>query len=81
VSLLAEIDSLATEANRPRTWFDRLPDEAQQDLLAIRKRFQAGEYGVTRTQLARLISRAAKERGWKVREKTGMVEWLGKKLA
>ena len=63
-----------------RTWWDDLPEEAAAELLEVRRRFHAGEYGtVKRYQLARLLIERCESRGWKVPDGQRMAEWLAKK--
>lgn len=81
-NLLADIDAavvIAVAASRPVTWFDRLPTEAQDALLAARTKFHAGGYGdISRFALARVLVAYAKEHGWKTCDRKRMHEWLEK---
>lgn len=39
----------------PKHFLERLPPDARDELLEVRRRFQAGEYGTTAAALARVI--------------------------
>ena len=75
---LADIDAAVTSQCSRRTWFDALGDDAQAELLAVRKRWRDGGYTVKRFTLARLIVSAATDRGWKVCDHKRMSEWLAR---
>lgn len=74
VKKLVECDPLAT----PRSWREKLPEEARAEVDAIKSRFLAGDFGrVSKRAMARAIVTAAKERGWHCTE-SGVREWLAK---
>lgn len=78
-SLLDEIDSAVTataEAARRKTWFDCLPSDAKQLMIAARDKFHAGGYEITRHALARVLIEHATKHGWKVCDTKRMSEWL-----
>ena len=78
---LADIDaSVATiAAERQLTWFDRLPTDAMDTLLAAKAKFRSGEYGRTRRlALARILVDYGHEHGGKVCDPKRMSEWLAK---
>lgn len=78
---LADIDaSVATiAAERQLTWFDRLPTDAMDTLLAAKTKFRSGGYGSTkRLTLARILVNYGQEHGWKVCDSKRMSEWLAK---
>jgi len=61
-----------------QNFFSRLAPEAQEELLAIRKRFQRGELG-SASSLADIIVQAAAEQGWRVCGPQGMRVWLARR--
>ena len=65
-------------AYSPRTWWDRLPEDAQRELLAVRERFQSGGYQGSGTALARVLEARCAERGWKTCDHKRLREWLAK---
>lgn len=82
MTLLAELDKAAPTCRAAigTTWFDRLPADAQKELLAAREKYLAGGYrGVSQTSFARLLMKAATDRGWAVCRITRMKEWLAKR--
>jgi hypothetical protein len=81
-TLLDEIDSavaVTAEAARRKTWFDHLPADGQQVLVAARDKFRAGGYEITRHALARVLVDHAAKQGWKVADSRRMSEWLAQK--
>lgn len=80
-SLVDLIGTGLAEATHRRTWFDDLTPEAQAELLDVRKRFQAGEFGQRGKALtvAKLLAPSCEERGWKVCDIKRMSEWLRQK--
>jgi hypothetical protein len=81
-NMLAEIDVAvaAAMAERRLTWFDRLPTEAMDTLLAAREKFHAGGYGTTkRLTLARILIEYCETRGWRSCDHKRMGEWLAKR--
>lgn len=72
-------DVLARATNKPpgfRSWFDRLPAEAQAELAEVRERFHAGGNTIQKRAYAAAIMDAAKERGWKTSGIQGVLAWL-----
>jgi len=78
IGLLSAVDTAAKNYRERMTWFDCLKDDARDELLAARKKWHAGGYSLKRLTLARLIVKAAKDRGWKVCDSKRMSEWLAK---
>lgn len=79
MTLLTDLDK-AVPACRTAigtTWLDRLPDDAQKEMLAAREKFRSGGYrGVSQTSFARLLIKFATDRGWTVCKVSRMKEWL-----
>jgi hypothetical protein len=60
-----------------KTWFQLLPAEAADELLELRRRYQAGDYGTAkRLHVARAAVERCQERGWKTCDATRMAQWL-----
>jgi hypothetical protein len=80
-SALAALDAAIkhSQTNTPqRSWFSRLPKEAQQDFSEIKSRYAAGQY---RSVSVAIIHRAAiarcKEQGWPEPKCVGTIrDWL-----
>jgi hypothetical protein len=79
VSLLDAVNAAAATHRGRLTWFESLDADAQAEMLAARRRWQEGGYTLKRLTVARLIVKAATDRGWKVCDHTRMAEWLAKK--
>lgn len=61
----------------PKPWLDRLPPDVQEQLLDVRRRFQAGEYGgASAREVGQLVTEAAAERGWSVAGCKEVALWL-----
>ena len=72
-------DVLARSSNnRPgfRTWFERLPADAQAELSAVRESFNPNTHQTRGFALA--IMEAAKERGWATGGIQAVIAWLKK---
>ena len=70
-------DVLARSSNnRPgfRTWFERLPADAQAELDAVREAFNPNTHQTRAYALA--ILEAAKERGWETGGVQAVIAWL-----
>ena len=80
MTLITELDQAAKDASAAMarlSWFDRLPEDAKSELLAAREKFCSGGYpGLAKSAFARLLIKAATDRGWAVCKITGMKEWL-----
>ena len=74
-SLLDDVLSRAAN-NRPgfRTWFERLPTDAQAELSAVREAFNPNTHQTRAYALA--ILEAAKERGWETGGVQAVIAWL-----
>jgi hypothetical protein len=60
-----------------RSWFDRLENDQQEELLKIKKKFTSGGYGETsKAAVARAIIAASREEGWKTSGEQGVIAWL-----
>ena len=61
----------------PRKWIERLPSDVQEQLLDVRRRFQAGEYGAASArEVGQLVTDAAVEREWAVAGCKEVALWL-----
>ena len=71
--ILADVPRLT----RRRTWWSDLPPEAAAELLDVRQRFQAGDYGTLKAlQLSKLLFERCKQREWKTADPTRLALWL-----
>lgn len=62
---------------RRKTWWDELSEEASAELLEVRRRFHAGEYGHAKRQtLARLLFERCRDRGWRTCDAARLAQWL-----
>lgn len=78
---LSSIDAAVGEAIRAHrpTWFDRLPKDARELMLAAREKFQAGGYGtLKKLTLGRILHEHAQKQGWTVADPTRLGQWLAK---
>jgi len=80
-SALAALDAAIkqSQANAPqRSWFSRLPKEAQQDFAEMKSRCAAGQYlGVSVAVIHRAVVARCKEQGWQEPKSVGTVrDWL-----
>lgn len=76
MGLADEIAAADPSAFKRRTWFDNLPAEASEELLAVRQRFQTGGYDLKALQVAKLLYQKCKARGWKTCDATRFAVWL-----
>ena len=58
----------------PRSWFNRLPLDAQEELEAVRQSFNPALHQKRAFALA--IIEAATERGWGIAKEKQVIEWL-----
>ena len=74
-SLLDDVLARASN-NRPgfRTWFERLPADAQAELDAVREAYNPNTHQTRAYALA--ILEAAKERGWETGGVQAVIAWL-----
>jgi len=80
MSLADEILSDVPKVIGRKTWWDRLPPEAAAEMLDVRQRFHAGEYGTLKAlQLAKLLFARCQEHGWKTADPTRLAQWLTSK--
>ncbi len=77
-SLLDDVLARASN-NRPgfRTWFERLPADAQAELDAVRQSFNHNTHQAKGFALA--IMEAAQERGWETGGVQAVIAWLQKR--
>jgi len=70
-------DVLSRARNRSpgfKTWFQRLPAEAQAELEAVRASFNHATH--QKRAYAKAIIEAARERGWETSGIQGVIQWL-----
>ena len=74
-SLLDDVLSRAVR-NKPgfKTWFDRLPAEAQAELLIVKAAFNPKEH--QKNAYATSIIESCRERGWQTAGRQGVIDWL-----
>lgn len=77
-SLLDDVLSRAAN-NRPgmKTWFDRLPPEAREELDAVKRSFTPALH--QKRAYAKAIIEAAAERGWETSGIQGVIAWLSRR--
>ena len=76
-SLLDDVLARATNGKPGfRTWFERLPADAQAELDAVREAFNPNTHQTRAYALA--ILEAAKERGWETGGVQAVIAWLKK---
>jgi hypothetical protein len=63
----------------PRSWFNRLPPDAQEELEAVRQSFNPAIHQKRAFALA--VIEAAKERGWEIAKEKQVIEWLDARKA
>jgi hypothetical protein len=76
MGLADEIAAADPNSFRRRTWFDNLPAEAADELLAVRQRFRDGGYELKPLQIAKLLYERCQARGWKTCDPTRLSQWL-----
>ena len=73
------LDSVREAMNSSRIgWFERMPPEAQAELLEVRAQFQAGALKSPPWQMCRFIVTACQERGWAAPGQNAVLTWLRK---
>jgi len=70
----AVLEKVRNNRGGPRSWFHRLPPDAQRELEAVRQSFNAGIHQKRAFALA--IIQAATERGWEIAKEKQVIEWL-----
>lgn len=60
-----------------RSWFERLPADAQAELEAVREKFDPAQHQKRAFALA--LIEAARERGWETAGEQGVIRWLIRK--
>lgn len=78
MSLLDQVLAKTTN-NLPgtKTWFDRLPEEARDELEAVRAAFNPSIH--QKRAYAKAIMEAAAERGWETSGIQGVLAWLNRR--
>ncbi len=69
---------LSTASRQAARWIDRLPEADREDLLSIRRDWQAGVIHASCRGLAASIIANCKERGIELCGLSGVREWLAK---
>jgi len=72
-------DRVSRLAPGPRSFFDRLPDTAQAELLEVRRRFHAGEIVASASALADVLIEEAKASGYELCGPQGLRVWLARR--
>jgi hypothetical protein len=75
-TLLASIQQ-AVHSSRTG-WWDRLPAEAQAELLEVKQQYKSGELKSPPHQLSRFVVAACTERGWPAPGVHAVLTWLRK---
>lgn len=74
-SLLDDVLSHAGRTKRgTKTWFEKLPPDAQSELDAVKKAFNPSIH--EKNSYASAVIAAAKERGWQISGRQGVIHWL-----
>ena len=60
-------------------WNERLSDDLQAELAAIRERFQAGDIATQKRALATAIAEVVAERGYTKPGEQAVISWLNRK--
>ena len=77
VAAVAAAIAAASERKPNRSWFSKLPKEAQQDFAEIKRKYDAGEYhGVEFAIIHRAVVARCKEEAWPVPEVSTVRRWL-----
>ena len=74
-SLVDEVAAAASDS-RPgfKTWFARLPPEAQAELLEVKRQFDHTRF--QKNSYANAVIQACRARGWEVCGRQGVIDWL-----
>lgn len=77
-SLLDDVLARAT-GSKPgfKSWFERLPADAQEELLAVRATFDPMTH--QKNAFASAIMSACADRGWATCGRQGVIDWLDKR--
>lgn len=60
-----------------KTWFDCLDESARRELSAVKEKYKKGGFSSKpKNAIARAVIEVAKERGWKVSGRQGVISWL-----
>ena len=71
-------ETVARPAKRSPTWLDRVPEEAREELLEIRREWREGTLQASGRSLAAAIVENCQERGIPVCKVSGVREWLAR---
>lgn len=74
-SLLAEVlEHVTNSQTGPSSWFDRLPPEAQAELLDVRASFDPAKH--QKRAFYKAIKAAGEKRGWHIPGEKQVTQWL-----
>ncbi len=77
-SMLAEVlNRVANSSAGPASWFDRLPPEAQAELLEVRAGFDPARH--QKRAFYRAIKACADSRGWDIAGEKQVTTWLSQR--
>ena len=68
------LEAVANAGSGPLTWFERLPPEAQQELLRVRAGFDPAKH--QKRAFYRALKAAADRRGWSIAGEKQVTQWL-----
>jgi len=75
VGLVNEVlEAVANSGSRQLTWFERLPAEAQQELLRVRAGFNPARH--QKRAFYKALKAAAERRGWTIAGEKQVTLWL-----
>ena len=74
----AIVATASAPTRQPSRWIDRVPDDVREELLAIRREWQAGMIQASGRGLAASIVTNCRERGITICGFDGVREWLAK---
>lgn len=70
------LEAVANSGAGPLTWFERLPDEAQQELLRVRAGFDPARH--QKRAFYRALKAACERRGWLIAGEKQVTQWLAR---
>ena len=77
-SIVEEVlGSVVNTQTRPTSWFERLPEDAQQELERVRQSFDPAIH--QKRAFYRALAAAAEKRGWSIAGEKQVIDWLARK--